>query len=144
MLFSVERLTAAAPLHRPASADFSGTLDTMRAELLDKYNARQRAILDRLGRVEALLADPARWWSRSEEHAPAVARFRHFCANVRRNFGADSSGHARINDPARWAQWRADLLAALERYSAERAAWEKALCKHARNTKGSPECFLAP
>jgi hypothetical protein len=128
MLFSVERLTAAAPLHRPASADFSGTLDAMRAELLAKYNARQRAILDRLDRVEALLADPARWWNQDGEHAPAVARFRHFCANVRRNFGADSSGHARINDPARWTKWRADLLAALERYPAERAAWDKALC----------------
>lgn len=136
MLFSVEKLTAQSPLHRPASpsgipcghAEFSGTLDETRAELLAKYNARQRAILDRLRRVETLLADPARWWNQAGEHAPAVARFRHFCANVRRNFGADSSGHARINDPARWARWRADLLTALERYPAERAAWEKALC----------------
>lgn len=114
MLFATER--------RPGGAD-SALLDAVREEMLANYNARQTAILARLGNVERLLNDPARWW-----HAlPEAQRFRHFCANVRRNFGADSSGHARINDPARWARWRADLAAAIERHPAERAAWERAL-----------------
>ena len=123
MLFSIEKLAADAPLQRVTNVDDSGLLDAMRTEMLAKYNVRQEGILARLSRVEALLADPAQWW-----HAlPATARFRHFCANVRRNFGADSSGHARINDTARWQTWRADLLAAIERYPEERAAWEQAL-----------------
>jgi len=112
MLFTIER--------RPAGADFS-LLDAVREEMLAKYNARQTAILARLEAVEALLDDPSRWWCA----LPATQGFRHFCANVRRNFGADSSGHARINDAARWARWRADLAAALARYPAERAAWER-------------------
>ena len=115
MLFATER--------RPAGADFA-LLDAVRAEMLDKYNTRQQAILVRLAGVEALLDDPAQWW----RDLPATARFRHFCANVRRNFGTDSSGQARINDPARWAQWRGDLAAAVARYPAERLTWEKALC----------------
>jgi len=117
MLFTTER--------RPTSADFS-LLDEVREEMLDKYNTRQQAILRRLDTVESLLNDPAQWWQGN----PATEYFRHFCANVRRNFGAESSGHARINDPARWQQWRSDLLAAIERYPAERAAWEKVLCAH--------------
>ena len=115
MLFTTER--------RPAGVDFS-LLDAVRTEMLDKYNLRQTTILARLSRVEALLDDPAHWW----RDLPATERFRHFCANVRRNFGADSSGHAYINDPGRWAQWRTDLLSALARYPTERAAWEQALC----------------
>lgn len=114
MLFATER--------RPAGADFH-LLDTVRTEMLEKYNARQRAILTRLDSIEALLNDPVRWW----HDLPATARFRHFCANVRRNFGADSSGQARINDPARWAQWRSNLAVAVARYPAERKAWEQAL-----------------
>ncbi len=117
MLFTTER--------RPASADVS-LLDAVRKEMLGKYNTRQQAILQRLDAVESLLNDPTRWW----QDKPATEHFRHFCANVRRNFGAESSGHARINDPARWQQWRSDLLAAIERYPAERAAWESALCPH--------------
>jgi hypothetical protein len=126
MLFATERRLSC----RPASADFSTTLDTVREEMLDKYNTRQQAILQRLDAVESLLNDPAQWWQGN----PATDHFRHFCANVRRNFGAESSGHARINDPARWLQWRTDLLAAIARYPAERAAWEQALityrCAH--------------
>ncbi|MDP1524531.1 MAG: hypothetical protein Q8M20_01850 [Rhodocyclaceae bacterium] len=122
MLFTTERRLSC----RPAGADFCNVLDETRAEMLDKYNTRQQAILQRLNAVESLLNDPARWW----QDKPATEHFRYFCANVRRNFGADSSGHARINDPMRWQQWRSDLLAAIERYPAERAAWEKALCRH--------------
>lgn len=138
MLFTTERRPSSAdnapaqagnPLLRsetgwtPEGRHFS-LLDEVREEMLEKYNTRQQAILQRLDAMETLLDDPARWW-----HAhPATAHFRHFCANVRRNFGAASSGHALINDAARWQQWRADLTAAIARYPAERAAWEQALC----------------
>lgn len=121
MLFSTERRLAC----RLASADFS-LLDAVREEILNKYNTRQQAILQRLAAVESLLNDPEAWW----RGHPATDHFRHFCANIRRNFSSDASGHARINDPARWQQWRSDLRAAIERYPAERAAWEKALCRH--------------
>lgn len=118
MLFTTERFSG-----RLASTDFA-LLDEVREEMLAKYNARQQSILVRLAGIETLLNDPVRWW----HGQPATAHFRHFCANVRRNFGADSSGHAHINDATRWQAWRADLLTAIERYPAERTAWEQALC----------------
>lgn len=123
MLFSVERLAAECrALSRPASADFGATLDTLREEMLNRYNARQQAILHRLDDLDAHLADPARWWNRSPEQA---AGFRQFAANVRHNFGAASSGHARINDAANWTQWRGRLLDALAHYAEDRAAWSQ-------------------
>ena len=127
-LFSVEKLTADGDLRRSFSripgADFFPTLDAMRAEMLERYNARQQAILAKLGELEALLADPARWWHAAPER---IAGFRHFAANVRRNFGADSAGHLRINDAAAWAQWRTRLLDGLNHYAEDRTAWERML-----------------
>lgn len=123
MLFSVEKLAAAGDLRRPASAEFSMTLDAVRAGMLERYNARQQDILAKLARLERLLADPACWWQTQPE---TVAGFRHFAANVRRNFGTRSSGQARINDDATWMQWRARLLDGLDHYAEDRTAWEKA------------------
>ena len=119
MLFAVERLAAECRL---ASADFGATLDTLREEMLNRYNERQQAILHKLDDLDAHLADPAHWWNLSPEQA---AGFRQFGANVRRNFGAASSGHARINDAATWTQWRGWLLDALAHYAEDRAAWSE-------------------
>jgi hypothetical protein len=107
---------------RLASADFTQTLDDMRSEMLARYNARQQAILGKLEDLEALLADPARWWNHTPEQ---TAGFRQFATNVRRNFGEESSGHARINDAANWALWRGRLLDALTHYAEDRAAWSQ-------------------
>lgn len=122
MLFSVERLAAECRL---AKTDFHGeTLDALRAEILNRYNERQQAILEKLDRLDAQLADPVHWWNRTLEQA---AGFRHFAANVRRNFGDTSSGHARINDESNWTYWRARLLDALSHYVEDRAAWSRLL-----------------
>ncbi|WP_126446591.1 hypothetical protein [Sulfuricystis multivorans] len=124
MLFTVERLTAQTPLCRIASAEFERLLDTLREEMLARYNERQAAVLERLARLEAWLADPAQWWNRQ----PGLAEgLRHFAANVRRNFAAASSGHAQINDAQRWQDWRARLIDGLVHYAEDRAAWARLL-----------------
>ncbi len=125
MLFSVEKLAAENTLCRPASTDFAGTLHSLRNEMLERYNERQKAILEKLGQLDRLLDDPAHWW---QAKPGTVAGFRHFAANVRRNFGATSSGHARINNANAWAQWRGRLLAGLAHYQDDRAAWAQ-VCK---------------
>jgi hypothetical protein len=124
MLFSMEKMTADGSVCRLASADFSQTLDEMRTDMLARYNARQQTILGKLDELEALLVEPTRWWNHTPEQA---AGFRQFAANVRRNFGETSSGHARINDAANWAQWRVRLLDALTHYAEDRAAWSQLL-----------------
>ena len=116
----------------------------MRAELLEKYNGRQRAIVERLQVLDDLLHDPARWWNRTPRHAAAVADFAAFAANIARNFGPDSAGHLRINADAGWARWRAELLAAIIRYPSDRAAWEAQLCaalRHWLHRRQRPERY---
>lgn len=122
MLFSVEKLTAGESMCRPASADFSQTLDELRTTMLARYNERQQAILGKLAQLDTLLDDLQHKWP---AQPGASAGFRHFADNVRRNFGPDSAGHARINDAAAWLQWRGRLLDGLTHYAADRAAWER-------------------
>ena len=124
MLFSVEQLAAENALCRPAGADFSAMLDRQRSAMLERYNDRQKTILEKLGRLDMLLGDPARWWQAQPE---TVAGFRHFAANVRRNFGNDSVGHQRINNPTAWEQWRTRLLDGLDHYVEDRMAWARLL-----------------
>jgi hypothetical protein len=131
MLFSIERLARENALRPPVDGNFvAKTLDAVRAGLLEKYNRRQHAIVERLQLLENLLQDPDCWWNRAPEHAAAVADFAAFAANVARNFGPDSAGHLRINADADWARKRAELLAAIIAYPADRAAWEAQLCAH--------------
>ncbi|MBS3935391.1 MAG: hypothetical protein KGZ43_04385 [Sulfuritalea sp.] len=118
MLFATER----GLLGRPAGADFARTVDETRTAMLERYNARQQTILEKLGALDAQLDHPSRWWNRAPGQA---AGFRQFAANVRYNFGAASSGHARINDKANWTQWRGRLLDALAHYAEDRAAWSQ-------------------
>ncbi|MDK9724778.1 MAG: hypothetical protein OEL88_07790 [Sterolibacteriaceae bacterium MAG5] len=126
MLFSIERLAAD---HRLADdARVVATLDTVRADMLEKYNTRQRSILTKLETVEGLLYAPGAWWNRRPESTPAVADFGAFVANVRHNFGVDSAGHVRINADQHWALWRTNLLEAVTRYPVDRQAWEQILC----------------
>jgi len=125
MLFTIETLTTE---RRLANADFAETLDTVRAEMLEKYNTRQRDILEKLQMLVALLHNPAHWWNHTPKQAAALAHFNSFVANIQRNFGADSTGHARINAAAPWEKWRADLSEAIARYPADRQAWEQVLC----------------
>jgi len=129
MLFSIERLAREQPICHPADADHvANTLDAVRVELLEKYNRRQQAIVERLRVINNLLHDPVIWWNRAPEHAAAVANFEAFAANVARNFGPDSAGHLRINADTDWARRRTELLAAIIAYPADRAAWEAQLC----------------
>jgi hypothetical protein len=125
MLFSVERLTAAGYPGLP-EADIAATLDAMRSEMLEKYNSRRLAIMEKLGRIRALLHDAAQWWN-AGGHEAALAHFQAFLANVERNFGDESRPHLAINSPENWAKWRAELLAALVGYPRDRENWAKAL-----------------
>ncbi len=128
MLFSVERLTSLGFPGRPLTEDvIAATMDPVREEMLDRYNARQEAILNKLAQLEALLHEPARWWNTSDRHATAVANFVAFVGNVARNFGKAASGYRRINSAEIWAKWRGDLIDAVQRYPEDRRAWEAAL-----------------
>ncbi|MBA3033045.1 MAG: hypothetical protein KKF85_07570 [Gammaproteobacteria bacterium] len=124
MLFSIERLAADGfPLQVPATAVIAATLEAVREDMQQKYNAQHADILDKLGRLRTLLDDPAHWWNQPATQTAAVDAFRVFVANVTHNFGADSPCYERINSSPNWDKWRPNLFDAIVSYPADSAAW---------------------
>lgn len=130
MLFSMQRLTALGyPATALDAAAIDATLQAMQLEMREKYRGKQAAILDRLGRLNALLHDPAQWWQDRADLAEARACFAAFSGNIEHNFGSHSPCHARIDDVARCDDWRRRQLAALCDLAANRQAWSAALAR---------------
>lgn len=128
MLFTIERLTAQGyPQQALPAATLAATLDAVHGEMLGRYEAKRSDVVDKLARLQGVLDDPANWWNRSPEHASAVAGFAAFAANIDHNFGADSPCFDRIESPANWERWRADLLDAIVAYPDDAQAWDRAL-----------------
>ncbi|MDP2787256.1 MAG: hypothetical protein Q8O79_04180 [Pseudomonadota bacterium] len=128
MLFSMQRLTAlgypGVELAEPVVVE---TLDTVRAEIREKYRSKQHAILERLDLLKTLLHDTSHWWNRTPELVSALANFESFAGNIEHNFGEDSPCYARIDDPARRDDWRTRQLAAITGFHANRLVWAEAL-----------------
>lgn len=128
MLFSIERLAVLGfPGEQVPEALAAQTLDTLHAEMLDKYRARQRKTLGRLNELRTLLHKDGQWWNRSAGHAPALGNFAAFIENIENNFGEDSPANARIGSAANWEEWRRRQLAAIMGLCADRGAWQQAL-----------------
>ncbi|MDA8260674.1 MAG: hypothetical protein M0Z99_34420 [Betaproteobacteria bacterium] len=128
MLFSIERLTGQGfPQHAIAPEQIAATLESVQADMLEKYRARRKAILEKLGPLHTLLSDPKAWWNHADALAGARANFHAFADNLEHNFGADSACHARIESAAARAAWRSRQLDAIVHYHADRLAWDDAL-----------------
>jgi hypothetical protein len=128
MLFSMQRLTALGyPAQTLSESVVAETLDATRAEMREKYRAKQMAILERLRLLKSLLDDPTRWWHHAPQLADAVANFQAFAANMAHNFGADSPCYARLDATGNWDTWRGRQLAAIQGLLRDRAAWNAAL-----------------
>ncbi len=128
MLFTLERLSAQGfPRTVPPAQAVEATLDAVRADMDARYHARRLAIRAQLTALRELFEDPARWWQHGEAYVELRANVRAFADNIEHHFGADSPCLARLDAPARRADWRARQLAAIARYAADRAAWRRAL-----------------
>jgi len=128
MLFTIERLTALGyPRQALPEATLIETLAVVHAEMLDRYEVKRRDVVEKLGRLQGVLHDPANWWNQSVEHAGAVAKFAAFAANIDHNFGEDSPCFDRIESPANREKWRADLLDAIAAYPVDAKSWGRAL-----------------
>jgi hypothetical protein len=137
LLFAMERLTDLGyPPAALTEAAVGDILDATREDMRRRYADKQRAILERLARLENLLADPERWWNRDAAHAEALARFHAFAESIRRNFGPDSPGQARLDDPGHWADWRRRQVAAILGLPAQRGTWAQALARLAPSPTG--------
>lgn len=128
MLFAMAELCRVGyPTERLTEARVRDQLAAMNAELLASYNERRRRIGEKLGGLEAALADPAAWWNRVTDAAEALRAFQAFAQNIRRNFGPNSPGYRRINDSAHKARRLEAIAEAILDYPAARTIWRRIL-----------------
>ncbi|MCL5059820.1 MAG: hypothetical protein M1449_04485 [Candidatus Thermoplasmatota archaeon] len=128
MLFSIERLTGLGyPRHAMAPEQIAATLESVQADVLEKYRVRRAILEEKLGQMQALLDDPDAWWNHAEALDGARANFQAFADNIAHNFGAESPCHARIESADARAAWRTRQLHAIAHYRADRHAWDDAL-----------------
>lgn len=140
MLFAIERLTALGYPQQSLNAEtVAATLVAVQAEMQEKYNAKRRDIVAKLGQLQSLLRDPAHWWNKTAAHAAAVENFAAFADNIERNFGADSPCYELINSAANWRRWQTRLVDAVNRYPQDRRLWEAALAAAHPAEPGPPE-----
>jgi len=115
------------PQHAIAPEQIAATLESVQSDMLEKYRAKRKAILEKLGQMQALLNDSNAWWNHTDALASARANFHAFADNIAHNFGPDSFCHARIESAAARAAWRIRQLNAIVHYHTDRRAWNDAL-----------------
>jgi hypothetical protein len=126
MLFSAAELVTRADVRKPFDSDLVATvIDGKEAELLALYEEKHEAIVERIGRLRALVFDAGHWWARSAELADASERMGAFIANVERNFGDGSPAWDQIRSAGHRARRKAQIAEALMHYRAERTAWDQ-------------------
>ncbi len=137
LLFAMERLTALGyPAATLTAAVVGEALDASREDLRRRYADKQAAILERLARLQSLLAEPRHWWNLDAADAGALACFHTFAANIRRNFAPDSPCQARLDDPGQRADWRRRQVAAILGLPVQRGTWTQALALLAPSPPG--------
>lgn len=128
MLFTVETLCANGfPALPPDAARVTTLLAEQHDRLEAQYETRRQAILARLDELRAQLDDDAAWWNHEPRRAAPRARIESFMANMARNFGRESSGHALMRDRQHRAARHAAMREAILNYPADRRAWEALL-----------------
>lgn len=122
MLFSVADWLKTRTLDALTDADaVAATVARVEDELLGLYAGKRDAVNARLGDLD-------RWLDAVPEgldDSLALARIRQFRRDLAANFGADSTAWRQIGDPAHRAARRVQIVDALTRYRAERAAWDR-------------------
>jgi len=133
MLFSIERLTEQGYPQQPVAPEkIAATLESVQADMLEKYRAKHQGIVDKFSQLQALLNNARACLNRDDSLAGAHANFEAFADNLSHNFGADSPCYARIDSVANRAAWRSRQLDAIASYHADRRAWNEALATLSR------------
>ena len=122
MLFSVVDWLKARTLEELTDAVALGeVLEQTESRLLALYGTNQASIDEQRRELETWLASAPPWWS----SRPAMADLLAFLGNIERNFGEGSAAWQRIRDPSHRAWRRGQIIAALDNYRRERAAWDR-------------------
>lgn len=128
MLFTMERITAAGyPALGLGVTEVEQVVDEVESEMYEKYALKHGQIGQKLVQLEELFFAPHQWWQQSGGLDEARGLFAQFIDNIRHNFSDDSRAWRTINDVQHRHQRKAEIVAAVVRYRADRELWRDAL-----------------
>jgi hypothetical protein len=123
MLFGMIDLLAAG---YPGGLDRAGREALLRQRekrLLETYRDTRARVMRRREVLVSLLDRYGAHWGADQTMGEVYARLRRFDRSLEQNYSAGSAVARRLEDAGFRDAWRARLLAAIERYPAEQAAW---------------------
>ena len=126
MLFTTEALVTRTDVNRPFAEDLVvAVIDQKEAELLELYQQKHDAVVEKNRHLNNLVFKGDHWWQESEAFDDALERIKAFIRNIDQNFGEQSGAWRQIQSAEHRGQRKRQLVEALMSYRAERDAWER-------------------
>lgn len=126
MLFSVAELAGQTDVNQPfPKAILVSVIDRKEIELLDMYQQKHKAILEKNRLLHELIFDAGHWWLNSPGLLDALRQVKSFMRNVEHNFGDQSLAYQQIQSSEHRATRKKQIIDALMKYRAERDAWDR-------------------
>jgi len=128
MLFTIEKLT---DLGYPENELSEDIIDKVLCETEEKifkmYQDKHEQIKDKLTLLISVFNDRNNWWNSCSDFNDAKNSFDDFINNIEHNFGDKSYGYELISSKHHKKKRHSEILDAVMSYTADRAAWQKAL-----------------
>jgi hypothetical protein len=126
MLFSVLELASQIEISEPFPEDrVVSILERKEAELLELYQQKHEAILEKNRLLNELVFDAGHWWLNSPGLATPLRKVEAFIHNIKHNFGDQSLAYQQIHSQQHRAQRKRQITEALLNYRTERDAWDR-------------------
>ncbi len=125
MLFTTEELVKRADVNQPFARErVEEMLDQKEPELLDWYQQKHLAILQRKRQLHDLVFKSGHWWLTVPKLDNSLAKVRAFLDNIDRNFGERAPAWQQIQSEEHRATRKYEIVEALINYRAERNTWD--------------------
>ena len=126
MLFSTEALVKRADVSKPFEKDLVvAVIDDKENELLELYQQKHDAILDKNRRLNDLVFNAGHWWMEAPGLTSTLKQVKTFIDNINHNFGEQSLAWHQIQSIEHRAERKSQIVEALMNYRTERDAWDR-------------------
>jgi len=100
-------------------------IDRKENELLELYQQKHDAIVEKNRQLDDLAFNAGHWWLESPELTSTLKQVKTFIDNINHNFGEQSLAWHQIQSVEHRAERKNQIIEALMNYRAERDAWDR-------------------
>ena len=129
MLFTTETLVQQSDVKKPFEKKLINSIMQQKEnELLELYQQKHDAILEKNRRLHQLVFHADHWWTKESGLSDVLKQVRSFLDNIDYNFGEQSRAWQQIRSKQHRAERKKQISQALMNYRRERDAWDSLFC----------------